>query len=118
MKGRRDTESDFQRSVLDLARVFGWRSAHFRSVCVQRSDGSTRWQTPVQGDGAGLPDLVLVRERVVWVELKSDRGLISNEQKVWLEALRRAGQEVYVWRPKDWNEIVKCLEYAGPNGCC
>lgn len=65
--------------------------------------------TAVQGDGAGFPDLVLVRERVVWVELKSDIGVLSDEQEIWIAMLHRAGQEVYVWKPCDWDTILEVL---------
>jgi len=104
-------EAAFQRAVLAFANLHGWRTAHFRPGLNRRG----QWQTAVQGDGAGFPDLVLVRERVVWAELKSDRGKVSAEQQEWINALCRAGQEVYVWRPTpgDWEEIEMVL---GRNG--
>lgn len=93
-------ESDFQRTVIATARYLGWRVAHFTRA-VTPSGG---WVTPVQADGAGFPDLVLVRERVVYAELKSDKGRVSPRQREWLQALTGAGQEAYVWRLADWND--------------
>ena len=50
---------------------------------------------------AGFPDLVIVGERVIYRELKSARGRVRPEQRVWLDALVRAGQDADVWRPDD-----------------
>ena len=63
----------------------------------------------VAGDGVGFPDTVLVRERVVWVELKSDVGKLSDEQEVWRDKLFLAKQEWYLWRPRDWPTIQTVL---------
>jgi hypothetical protein len=52
------TEREFQRQVIDLARLLGWRCAHFRPGRTARG-----WRTPVQADGAGFPDLQPVRAR-------------------------------------------------------
>lgn len=94
-------EKELQAAVIDCARIFGWRIAHFRSVPVRRGS-STVWQTPVQADGAGFPDLVLVRERVLFVELKVGRNVLSTEQTAWINALRTAGEEARIWTDNDW----------------
>lgn len=86
-----------------LARVLGWRVAHFRPAQTKRG-----WRTAVAGDGAGFPDLVLVhraKERVIFAELKSQRGKLAPEQVEWREALLAAGVEYYCWRPADIAEI-------------
>ena len=112
MKKAACLESTFQKQVIAFAAIHGWRTAHFRPGLTK----SGRWTTAVQGDGAGFPDLVLVRERVVWAELKSDKGTMSDEQKAWVAALVKAGCEVYVWRPGDWDEVVEVL--AGSPAKC
>ncbi len=89
--------------VIDTARIFGWRVAHFRSVPVKRGPRVV-WETPVQGDGAGFPDLVLVRESVLWIELKVGANTLSSAQVEWIRALDRAGAEHYVWTEHDWYE--------------
>ena len=101
------TEADLQSAVMDAARILGWRRAHFRPA--QTSKG---WRTPVSGDGKGFPDLVLVRERVLFVELKGHGGRVSPEQHAWLEALDRAGAECYLWTPSSWTsgEIERVLK--------
>src|SRR5690606_2687191 len=82
-------EPAFQRQVLQLARLTGWRSAHFRPGLNKRGE----WQTAVAGDGKGFPDLVLIRERVLFVELKTDAGALSPEQRAWRDALLDAGAD-------------------------
>ena len=95
------SEAELQQNIIDLARVLGYKAAHFRGVRVQRKDGSVYYQTPVQADGAGFPDLVLAKEgRTIYVECKSEHGQVSPEQAEWLGVL--AGLQVYVWRPEDW----------------
>lgn len=96
-------ESELQRSVIDLAHLLGWRVAHFRSVPVKHGD-RTAYATPVQADGAGFPDLVLCRERVIFAELKSDRGRLSTEQMDWMFSLGEAGAERYIWYPQAWRD--------------
>ncbi len=88
------TEAEFARQVLALARLRGW-------LCYHTHDS--------RRSAAGFPDLVFVRERVVWVELKTARGRVRPEQQRWLDALGRAGQEVYLFRPGDWARIEEVL---------
>jgi hypothetical protein len=53
--------------------------------------------------------LVLVRDRVLVVELKSERGKPTAEQRRWLDALEAAGAEHYLWRPSSWPEVERVL---------
>lgn len=91
------TESDLEAAVLDLAAILGWRRAHFRPALTRRG-----WRTPVSGDGAGFPDLILTRPpRIVAAELKSATGRMSPEQERWLADLAASGIETHIWRPID-----------------
>lgn len=102
------TEADFQRQVIDLAQLCGWRVAHFRAAL--RKDGS--WRTPVAADGKGWPDLVLCHPRrglCLFRELKTDTGELSPEQEVWLLTLAKSGCDAAVWRPSDWPKIKQWL---------
>jgi hypothetical protein len=94
------TEAELQASVIELAHLLKWKCAHFRPA--MNSHG--RWQTAVQGDGVGFPDCVLVRDRVVFCELKAHKGRLSDAQSVWLDELELAGVETHVWRPQDWTD--------------
>ena len=103
---RQVTESEFLSQVIDLARICGYRSAHFRPAWSGRG-----YRTPVQGDGAGFPDLVLVGHgRVIVAELKRETAAGPGlEQQAWLDAFRSAGIEVHVWRPRDLEWIASVL---------
>lgn len=92
------TEAELQRGVIELARVLGWRVAHFRPALTEHG-----YRTAVQGDGRGFPDLVLVKPpRLMFVELKADRGSFGPDQAAWLGELELTAAEVYVWRPAMW----------------
>jgi hypothetical protein len=99
------TEAEWQRQVTDLAGMLGWTWAHFRPARTEKG-----WRTPVEGPGgAGFPDLVLWRgNRVLFVELKTDRGAVSDAQSEVLDGLARA-LEVYVWRPRDFDYVAAVL---------
>jgi hypothetical protein len=100
------TEEQFQRTVEDYARLMKWRIAHFRPART-----ATGWKTAVSGDGRGFPDLVLVRgKRVVYIELKSEKGRLSADQAAWITALQGAKQECYVFHPSDWGELSEVLK--------
>jgi hypothetical protein len=90
------TERDLTTYVRDVAQAFGWRRYH-------------TWLA--KHSSAGFPDEVLVRPpRLLFVELKAERGTLRPDQEAWLEALRAVpGVEVYVWRPSDMDEIAKVL---------
>lgn len=103
-------EAAFTRAVIDLARSHGWYAAHFRPAQTKRG----AWVTPVAGDGAGFPDLVLVRERVIYAELKSGAGRVRPAQREWLFRLMSANQAYFVWRPADWEDIERILGAAPP----
>lgn len=88
------SEKEWQWRVRNFAESRGWRCYHtWLSV---RSD-------------IGFPDLVLVRGAVIFAELKTERGKVTAAQQEWLDALRAAGQEAFVWRPRDWPLIQERL---------
>jgi hypothetical protein len=98
------TEADFQGTVIAAARAFKWRVAHFRPAMTSKG-----WRTPVMADGKGFPDLVLVRERVIFAELKVPPRKTTPDQDAWLACLVESGAEVYVWRPADFHAVVATL---------
>jgi hypothetical protein len=105
-------EAEFQAQVVALARLSGWRVAHFRKVRVRRADGSTYWETPVAADGKGFLDLELVhprRKRFLKVECKVPPNRPTPEQLEWLAAYEAAGIDARVWYPADWPEIESVL---------
>lgn len=107
------SERAFTAQIIQLAHLYKWRVAHFRPALTQRG----RWVTAVQGDGAGFPDLVMVRgDRVIFVELKTAKGKLSEQQERWYMDLlawsAHLGKAalVTVWRPADFEEIERELK--------
>jgi hypothetical protein len=73
------TEKELQKHVIDMAHLFNWTVAHFRSVETKRQG----WQTPVQADGAGYNKL-------------------SAAQEKWRDVLTAAGEEYHLFNDRDW----------------
>ena len=88
------TEQAFQAAVVELARLLGWRCFYV---------GDSR-RSP-----HGWPDLTLVRDRLIFRELKSEKGRLTGEQEEWGRLLAGAGMDWAVWRPGDWPEIERSL---------
>ena len=82
------SEANLQASIIELATLYGWLVYHTHDS--RRSK-------------EGFPDLCMVRgNRLIFAELKSARGKVSDEQKDWLDRLGCTGTEAYVWWPADW----------------
>lgn len=96
------SEAAFQRAVIEIAKWERWLVHHTRPAQMR----SGRWATPIQGD-AGFPDLVLAHPArgLIFAELKSAVGRVSDQQTEWLETLRANGVEAYIWRPRDLQTI-------------
>ena len=91
------SEQDFQQQVIDLATRLGY--AHFHTFDARRSD-------------PGWPDLVLAHRekgRVIFAECKRDTEKTTPAQDAWLETLAWCDEEVYIFRPRDLDEIVDIL---------
>lgn len=102
------TEASFQQQVIDLARSLGWRHNHTRRTIGR----GKKWVTATSV--VGWPDLTLWSERqhrLIFAELKTDRGRLSDDQAAVLASLERAGQEVAVWRPADLDQIARTLAH-------
>ena len=112
------SEKDFQDNVIQLAQMLHWRIAHFRPAMTKHG-----WRTPMIGD-PGFPDLVLAKAgRVVFAELKSEKGKLTEDQTDWLSALSGVDWDsayakyqggvgttsVFLWRPSDLEQIQEVL---------
>ena len=89
------SEKKFQDNVIQLARTCQWKIYH---------PYDSRMSV-----GAGYPDLTLVKNKVLFVELKRQTGRLTPRQKHWRDALLYAGAHWRLWRPSDWDEIVQEL---------
>jgi hypothetical protein len=96
-------EAILQRQLRSLARAHGWLYYHTHDS--RLSD-------------AGFPDTVLCRMatgeipgRLVFAELKSEAGKMTQDQQLWLEVLAHSvpGIESVLWRPSDWGAMVATL---------
>lgn len=91
----RMTEREFQAQVMAMLRLLGWRAYHTLD-----SRGSAR----------GYPDIVALRgRRCLALELKTERGRVTQDQQDWLEAFAAAGAESGVWRPSQIEELTEVL---------
>jgi hypothetical protein len=90
------TEDELLNATIYLASLCGWLTTHFRAAKTDKG-----YRTAIMGN-KGFPDLVMVRERVVYAELKSDKGRMTHDQMEWSRRLIDAGQEWYLWRPAEW----------------
>lgn len=91
-------EKDWQRQVRELADKLGYRRA-YHTFDSRRSD-------------TGFPDLVLVsaqRGRIVYLELKREKGRLTASQAEWIRDLAAAGAEVYVARPRNLQDLADVL---------
>lgn len=96
------TEGELQRATLDLARLLGWRIARFPMLNLTADRKPRR----LAYDTKGFPDALLVRDRLLAIEFKSETGRMSAEQDAWNDALVKAGVLVAVFRPRDWTSGV------------
>lgn len=133
------TEAQFQQQVVDLAKLFGWGTSYNS----RRDKGAPDW--PLAGlvfhprimyrSEPGWPDLTLIRRsdrRLIFAELKTDKGKLSPRQQQVLDLLRCLGVdtvgrfigvkndvrwvpdagpriEVFVWKPADFPQIAEIL---------
>lgn len=84
------TEAAFQRMVKGLAEGLQYEVLHF-------NDSRT-------ATSAGWVDLVITHKNtlyMIFVELKTEIGRVSQAQEFYHDALRLGGHRVYVWRPSD-----------------
>lgn len=101
------TESQFSGLVVEVARLGGW-TRRYHSFYSRRSP-------------FGFPDWVFVKDgRLLFAELKSESGKLSDEQRAWIDALQMVALaapgvvEVHVWQPHDWDSIVETLTGRKP----
>jgi hypothetical protein len=98
------TERDLREQVRDVCRLFGWK-LYFSWTSIH----SPR----------GFPDLVLAnpeQKRVIYAELKSEKGVVTEYQQEWLDTLAACGQEVHLWRPGDIERVVEILRPGAMTG--
>jgi Holliday junction resolvase len=88
-------ESDLQRAFVQALSCAGWLVMHIPN---QSTRGRQRWA----GLLSGAPDLVIVKHgRVLFLEVKTEKGKVSEKQSEVHDLLRLHGMEVRVVRDVD-----------------
>lgn len=98
------SEKVFMDAVIQIAQTCGWDAHHIKPA----KYGAT-WKT----DGLpGMPDLILIGQRgqgIIWAELKTDKGKLTEVQEARIVQLISNGEEVHIWRPRDLEKIKERL---------
>jgi hypothetical protein len=96
------SEREWQSHVCRIAQLKGWRYYH--------PPDNRPVNGRIQKVVSGFPDLCLIKNnRMVFAELKREMGIVSAEQEEWIDAIKKCGIEVYVWRPSNLHELVAIL---------
>jgi hypothetical protein len=107
---RAQNEADWQATVMAILQAHGWTAFHINASIVRVTSGGQRtYATAVTSQGRGFPDVVAIRAgRMVFIECKSERGIVNAEQHLWHQRLSAvAGVEVYVLRPSDGQQLME-----------
>ena len=123
------SEEQFQQQVIDLATLRGWRCYHTRDsrrsaegfpdlvlarverklTNLQAAELRAHFQAALQIDRV-VPMLSPPLGRIIFAEMKAQKGRPSVEQQAWLALLLDTRKvEVYLWRPSDFDQIVEIL---------
>lgn len=84
------SEADLDREVRRLLAGMPWLEATSWSAHDNRLS-----------HGSGVPDWCFIGTRILWRELKLERGRLSDAQKRWRWSLFMAGADWAIWRPAD-----------------
>ena len=92
------TEKHLDEDVRRECKRLSWRRYH-----TFRSDRSP----------SGFPDLCLVRECVLFAELKRENASPTPDQVLWLDDLALAGAHVFLWKPSHFTsgEVTRILTF-------
>ena len=95
------SETQLRRSVLDRLKSRGWMVHMLPQQRGHRAHTATGW-----------PDVIAVKSgRMLAIELKSEKGGLSEAQVEWLEALGNvSGIETMVLRPSDFVGWARALD--------
>lgn len=95
-----------------LLRMLGW-DLIFHDEATNAPRDCERCHAPInmRRNVPGFPDIVAVRGEDLWfIELKADRGKLTEHQKTWLDALKRVKRvHVALWRPEHLDQIMEVM---------
>ena len=106
-KMKKILEKDIQKSILDYLRMNGFMA--WKSVSTGIAGGGkdkTRFYSMGQ---KGLSDIIALKDgATIFIEVKTDKGVLTDNQKKFLEDVRRKGAIGIVARSID--DVAKVLE--------
>ena len=96
-------ENVFQNKVREIAKKLEWDVYHvyFSQIVTD----------------AGFPDLIMVQrdsKKMIAVELKAERGKVSDSQLKWLGYFESNNIPTFVWKPSDLSSIPRILSKISP----
>jgi hypothetical protein len=101
------TEREWQKQVEDALTLFGWWFIHIPAnvvvcpICHRKI---------YRGIAKGFPDILAIRPpRLLWLELKRERGQLEPEQRKVGDMLEACGQTWLHVRPRDRAALLKLL---------
>lgn len=93
------TEKQLQSAVVEAMGYMGWLTYHTHD---------SRRSNP------GFPDIVAVKgSRLIFLELKSEKGKVRAEQVEWLDVLIETHSEVYLVRPSTQDAFMRTVARLG-----
>ncbi|KKL94458.1 hypothetical protein LCGC14_1864440 [marine sediment metagenome] len=109
------SEADLGTWLEDLLDTYGWLWCHFRPARTKES-----WRTAITGHKGWLDYTCIRGARFVVIELKSEKGKLSPDQKDWHDAIDLLNRlriqkgyknpiEKYIVRPSDRDFIEQLL---------
>jgi VRR-NUC domain len=89
-------EADYQNQIILLLRWMGYHVYHTYD---------SRKSEP------GFPDLIALKpgKRALVLEVKTEHGRVSVDQRNWISWFRAAGIKAEIVRPSDWPEVSKWI---------
>ena len=103
MTALRPTEDQCEDTIIDAAKLAGWR-VHVE----RRSRTKDGWATAIKGH-KGWPDMTLAHPdgRLIVVELKRKPNKPTPDQEAWLSTLRACGVDArIVWVPEELDALL------------
>lgn len=97
-------ERDVVRQVRDLMESCGWRYVRMQSAALKID------KRYIRSGEKGIPDGLFLKyepDRIVWIEVKQEKGRVSPFQRSWHESERRKGATVLVI--KNINDLKEWL---------
>lgn len=98
-------ETVIQRKVMERFSQLG-----FTPIRMQSGLFYTKNLVPVKVGLTGMPDLMILKpnQKIFWVEMKTEKGQVRNEQKQFADFLHSINHHVYVARGiEDVEKIYK-----------